>query len=195
MIDDAQIVSSGKDGKCNIWALKKGQKICELPEPAKFIPPPSKKSKRAGKYIYRSTKFASTDDGEQFLVAILTPPRGASFLTKWSAPDPTDSESSSELIQIKCLGEASSACALATKPGYVAVGGSDGSVSLFKIDPFEKIRVVNGHHLPVTGISFKPESDQSPEAVVELMSASADYSLHLMRGHGRWVCGIAVRDV
>lgn len=61
------------------------------------------------------------------------------------------------------------------------MGGSDGSVTLFDANSLGQIRVVRAHHLPVTGVAFKPVLDDAP---VELMSASADYSLYLMRGHG-----------
>jgi WD40 repeat protein len=68
---------------------------------------------------------------------------------------------------------------------YLAIGSSDGSVTIVTSDTLTKLQSFQQHDLPVTGLSFAPSSVQtSPKVLAVLASCSADNKLVIMAVKG-----------
>jgi len=61
---------------------------------------------------------------------------------------------------------------------YLAVGGSDGSVTVIDVEGFQTVSTAMCHDLPVTGLGFAPKSTAKLAGTQELLaSCSADNKL------------------
>lgn len=156
------LCSSGKDGKCIIWDLLTGAVVADIPCLMDLPGLPSATNKAPVKIETRGCCFSI--DGDE-LFTIQSPRRGPAHLIKWSleqrisknSKDETTVAVSAVPTKMITIGKvpAIRLCISSSSP-HIAVGSSDGVVTLLKTENLAKVKSFANHDLPVLGLEFAP---------------------------------------
>ena len=169
------LVSSAKDGTARVWNWEtqtcQSTLTCSVQDPKD--PPP----KRATQILVRGCAFGDLEGKLVYTVASAR--RGKAYLARWVASDKGQFEC---VERTECSPCPISAMSLSSDAGLLALGGVDGTVTLFDIQGWKvKRKYLEIHDLPVTCIAARPyptplngEDDGVP---MHAISASADSQL------------------
>lgn len=172
------LVSSAKDGTARVWnyetQISQSTMTCSVEDPK--VPPP----KRPQQVLVRGCAFGDLEGNVVFTVASAR--RGKAFLYRWTRTEKGTFECA---IRTECSPVPVSAMSLSSDASLLALGGVDGTVTLFDTQTWEVLRKYPEiHDLPVTCIAarpyampFKGEDDDIP---MHAISASADSQLALL---------------
>jgi len=177
---DALISTSSKDGFCKIWNVVSGKMVCDVPSvpglPGTGGTGKNKQAQSAVKMECRGCNFSS--DGN-YLFSIQSARRGSTHLIEWELNqfDEIDEDggevkgalgSKEEVLRTALSVSVSRTREISKVPStrlklseegtYIAVGASDGSVTVVEVEGFQTVSKATCHDLPVTGLGFAPES-------------------------------------
>ncbi|EQC26451.1 hypothetical protein SDRG_15732 [Saprolegnia diclina VS20] len=185
------VVSSDEAASCHLWWLHEGAAItCSLSQAdalaacfaayPKSVPPPPKGAKQAPtvfKHQFRCVRFAPNG---QFLMTVLSPPRGDAFLLKWVPVTTSQVDAASWQWQIAAIAVAGNepvgSCCISVDGELVATATASGEVQTFSTANLEKVRreqLSEEHTFAVTGMAFVPQGDDR----YRLCTAGADKRL------------------
>mmetsp|Transcript_30612 Transcript_30612/g.33447 ORF Transcript_30612/g.33447 Transcript_30612/m.33447 type:complete len:428 (-) Transcript_30612:87-1370(-) len=200
------VVSAGKDGSCKIWDVKNGSLLIDIPYLIDGIPNfDAKKMKMECRGVHFSI------DGDS-IYSIQSPRKGSTYLIKWGIEkkeekvvDKVESEDEDEkkLSDKKEQSKTttvlvtfydkkkevhkvpSTRLAMSEDGKYLAIGASDGSVSVVEVEKLKEVKKVSCHDLPVTGLGFAPQHlTKEKELDFFIATCSADNKLNLIKVKG-----------
>jgi WD40 repeat protein len=172
------VVSSAKDGTARVWNYEtqtsQSTMTCDVQDPK--APP----SKRPQQVLVRGCAFGDLEGNVVFTVASAR--RGKAFLCKWVRSEKGTFECA---IRTDCSPVPISAMSLSSDAGLLALGGVDGTVTLYDTEKWKVMRKYTEiHDLPVTCIAARPYAVplQGEEDGIRMhaISASADSQLALL---------------
>jgi WD40 repeat protein len=176
------LISSAKDGTARVW--KQGGECiavlqCDITDPK--APPPKIKPSRPAQVLVRGCAFGDLEGKAVYTVA--SGRKGKAFLTRWLA-DPAADGSYKIDIRTDIHPCPISAMSLSKDAGLLALGGVDGTIILFNVGTWKKLKQFKElHELPVTCIAARPYATPlNGDTAVPLhaISASADSQMGML---------------
>ncbi|OQR98542.1 hypothetical protein THRCLA_06699 [Thraustotheca clavata] len=184
------VVSSDEAASCHIWWLHEQQAICfsmsqekALEESFKQFPksrPPVPKGMKSAicKHQFRCVRFAPNG---QFLITVLSPPRGDAFLIKWVPSTTSQIDSSSWPWTIAAIAVAGNepvgSCCISNDGQIVATATASGEIQTFSSQNLAKVvrrKQPEEHTFAVTGMAFVPTDNST---AYRMCTAGADKRL------------------
>ena len=165
------LVSSAKDGTAKVWNYEtqtcQATLTCDIPQPT---PAP----KRPQQILVRGCAFGDLEGKVIYTVASAR--RGEAYLYRWLAAGNGDFQCEERLV---CSPVPISAMSLSADAGTLALGGVDGTVTLYNTETWKVLKKFKEvHELPVTCIAARPYSTplqgDDEGVVMHALSASAD---------------------
>ena len=162
------LATASKDGSCKVWNLRANQILFDIPTLDGLAGLPSTVSSSSNSPTKNSIECrgcAFTKNGTS-LITIQSPRRGAASLILWSfedngIEDSTNDGSEVNPVPLKVIVASKVPAiklAVSEDNEFIAVGISDGSVSIFN-GALKKISTKVLFDLPVTGLKFSPVSN------------------------------------
>ncbi|OQR97506.1 hypothetical protein ACHHYP_10897 [Achlya hypogyna] len=168
------VVSSDEAAACHLWWLHEAHAVaCSLSQAdalaacfaafPKSVPPTPKgfKSPPPPKHQFRCVRFAPNG---QFLMTVLSPPRGDAFLVKWVPATTSQVEATGWQWTIAAIAVAGNepvgSCCISDDGALVATATASGDVQTFRtIDLAKVVRrpLPDEHTFAVTGMAFLPQ--------------------------------------
>jgi WD40 repeat protein len=189
------VVSSSKDGLVAIWDFETGKMLVDIPPVIEGVLS-AKTNPAVAKLECRGCCFSPNESN--VLYTMQSPKRGATFVIMWeiiqavASADPASdrNERITELsVRMRRKRQVASVpCTrlrISADGQYLAVGCSDGSVTILSAGSLSAIQKFAHHDLPVTGLTFAPQrvllSERGERTQALLASCSADNKLVIMR--------------
>lgn len=163
------LATASKDGSCKVWNLRTEQILFNIPPLDGNAGLPSTVSSPSNTPTKNSIECrgcAFTKNGTS-LITIQSPRRGSASLILWSFEDSGISNDKNASIEVNpvpirvVVASKVPAIKLAVSEDsdFIAVGISDGSISIFNGSTLKKISTKILFDLPVTGLKFSPVSN------------------------------------
>jgi len=165
------LVSSAKDGTAKVWNYESQQCLstltCVVPDP---VPAP----KRPQQILVRGCAFGDLEGKVIYTVASAR--RGEAYLYRWLS---TGNNEFACDVRLECSPVPISAMSLSADASMLALGGVDGTVTLYNTENWKVLKKFKEvHELPVTCIAARPYSTplkgDDEGVVMHALSASAD---------------------
>jgi len=169
--DRIECVSGAKDGTARVWDTDTGDELavlkCSIADLPGMKPLKQRASKRPMPILVRGCAYGI--DGSIYTVA--SAKRGRAFLTRWVL----QGKQYVEVARVACSESPISAISISEDRYTLALGGVDGTVTLFDVETLKPLRsFFEVHDLPVTCIAARPAYVGSELEIVNVISSSAD---------------------
>jgi len=156
------LATASKDGSCKIWSLETEKILFNIP-PIDGLGglPAASPSNTPTKSSIECRGCAFSKSGAS-LLTIQSPRRGSTSLIMWNFEDAASAGNDNGVVSpvpIKVVVASkvpATKLAISESGDYIAVGASDGSVSIFSGANLRKISSKVLHDLPITGLKFSP---------------------------------------
>lgn len=171
------LVSSAKDGTAKVWNYESNQ--CQATLKCQ-VPPPKSAPKRPQQILVRGCAFGDLEG--KVIYSVASARRGEAYLYRWLSTGSSDYQCDQ---RIECSPVPVSAMSLSADAGMLALGGVDGTITLYNTETWKVLKKFKEvHELPVTCIAARPYSTplkgDDEGVVMHALSASADSKFALL---------------
>ncbi|CAM9104429.1 unnamed protein product [Pylaiella littoralis] len=196
----ALVLSASKDGTCRLWDWERNSEAALLPTTSGL--PPAAAAARAPAVMCRSCCF-SPDKPDGAIFSVQSGPRGNAYVTEWRysvVPRSEGGDGGSNAgggggekgiackvkpVKVSLVSPHPATSLSVREDGArLAVGNVEGTVLVYRLPGFAKVKEHPAHDLPVTGLAFAPQQAGAALGGYDLLAGSADYKITLFKSQG-----------